>query len=254
MTIQSMDPAAEASSLKSGLLISSQIHRVKVICTNINHMGLLLFIMLHSRFKINGNLIIKKTHLNRQISQIPQCTCPISHNTSFRTEMCTFLFWMVHDDICFILGFVRLAYCYKLIEKIFCAYVTKAVTTALLYNNGWWSNLFTYILPWRTPSLYNFLYQGPLHQFASLKCHSNKSAHSHSKWRDAKTIWVSSNHWKARVVMMPTFSSLVTLGLLSWQAQELWEMKQVSFKKEVGVMVNDLVFWLTVCLILKMCY
>ena len=30
--------------------------------------------------------------------------------------------------------------------------------------------------------------------------------------------------------------------------------KQVSFKKEVGVMVNDLVFWLTVCLILKMCY
>ena len=32
------------------------------------------------------------------------------------------------------------------------------------------------------------------------------------------------------------------------------QFKQVSFKKEVGVMVNDLVFWLTVCLILKMCY
>ena len=31
-------------------------------------------------------------------------------------------------------------------------------------------------------------------------------------------------------------------------------LKQVSFKKEVGVMVNDSVFWLTVCLILKMCY
>ena len=30
--------------------------------------------------------------------------------------------------------------------------------------------------------------------------------------------------------------------------------KQVSFKKEIGVMVNDLAFWLTVCLILKMCY
>ena len=30
--------------------------------------------------------------------------------------------------------------------------------------------------------------------------------------------------------------------------------EQVSFKKEVVVMVNDLVFWLTVCLILKMCY
>ena len=33
-----------------------------------------------------------------------------------------------------------------------------------------------------------------------------------------------------------------------------WPTKQVSFKKEVGVMVIDLVFWLTVCLILKMCY
>ena len=32
------------------------------------------------------------------------------------------------------------------------------------------------------------------------------------------------------------------------------ETKQVSFKKEVGVMVNDLVFWLTVCIILKMYY
>ena len=32
------------------------------------------------------------------------------------------------------------------------------------------------------------------------------------------------------------------------------KFKQVSFKKEVGVMVIDLVFWLTVCLILKMCY
>ena len=31
-------------------------------------------------------------------------------------------------------------------------------------------------------------------------------------------------------------------------------LEQVSFKKEVGVMVSDLVFWLTVCLILKMCY
>ena len=29
-------------------------------------------------------------------SQIPQCTCSISHNAPFRTEMCTFLFWMVY--------------------------------------------------------------------------------------------------------------------------------------------------------------
>ena len=27
-------------------------------------------------------------------SQIPECTCSISHNAPFKTEMCTFLFWM----------------------------------------------------------------------------------------------------------------------------------------------------------------
>ena len=32
---------------------------------------------------------------NRPISQLPQCTRSISHNVPFRTEMCTFLFWMV---------------------------------------------------------------------------------------------------------------------------------------------------------------
>ena len=46
---------------------------------------------------------------NRLISQIPECTCFISHNTPFRTEMCTFLFWMENCGIwnmC-ILGFVN---------------------------------------------------------------------------------------------------------------------------------------------------
>ena len=32
-------------------------------------------------------------------SQIPQCTCSISDNAPFRTEMCTFLFWMEHCQI-----------------------------------------------------------------------------------------------------------------------------------------------------------
>ena len=32
-------------------------------------------------------------------SQIPQCTCSISHKATFRTEMCTFLFWMLHCGI-----------------------------------------------------------------------------------------------------------------------------------------------------------
>ena len=46
-------------------------------------------------------------------SQIPECTCSISHNAPFRTEMCTFLFWMERCGIwnrC-ILGFVKLVYC-----------------------------------------------------------------------------------------------------------------------------------------------
>ena len=32
-------------------------------------------------------------------SHIPECTCPIPHNAPFRTEMCTFLFWMEHFGI-----------------------------------------------------------------------------------------------------------------------------------------------------------
>ena len=43
-------------------------------------------------------------------SQNADCTCSIFHNASFRTEMCTFLFWMLHCGIwdrC-ILGFVNI--------------------------------------------------------------------------------------------------------------------------------------------------
>ena len=43
-------------------------------------------------------------------------------------------------------------------------------------------------------------------------------------------------------------------GLAPMNVSVEYEIKQVSFKKEVGVMVNDLAFWLTACLILKMCY
>ena len=46
---------------------------------------------------------------NRPISQIPKCTCSISHNAPFRTEICTFLFRIEHCGIwnrC-ILGFVN---------------------------------------------------------------------------------------------------------------------------------------------------
>ena len=54
-------------------------------------------------------------------SQIPECTCSISHNATSRTEMCTFLFWMLHCGIwnrC-ILGFVKLVY--YLINGSLCA-------------------------------------------------------------------------------------------------------------------------------------
>ena len=45
----------------------------------------------------------------KPISQIPKRTCSISHNAPFRTEMCTFLFWMDHCRIWdrSIVGFVN---------------------------------------------------------------------------------------------------------------------------------------------------
>ena len=48
----------------------------------------------------------------RQISHIPHCSCPISDAALFRTEICTFLFWMVHCGICdrCIVGFENLVY------------------------------------------------------------------------------------------------------------------------------------------------
>ena len=53
-------------------------------------------------------------------------TCSISHNSPFRTEMCTFLFWMVHCGIwnrC-IVGFVN--------------QVNVHFVSVLLVRSGWW--------------------------------------------------------------------------------------------------------------------
>ena len=33
------------------------------------------------------------------VAHLPHCTSPISHNASFRTEMCTFQFWIMHCGI-----------------------------------------------------------------------------------------------------------------------------------------------------------
>ena len=59
---------------------------------------------------ISSSFTIQYCLMKRSNSQIPQCTCHISHNATFRTELCTFLFWMVQCviwDRC-IMGFVRL--------------------------------------------------------------------------------------------------------------------------------------------------
>ena len=45
-----------------------------------------------------GSRSLRLSH-NRPISQFMECACSISHNAPFRTEMCTFLFWMVHCGI-----------------------------------------------------------------------------------------------------------------------------------------------------------
>ena len=63
----------------------------------------------------NITISIRWGWTKRPNSEIPQCTCPISHNAPVRTNICTFLFWMVHCGIwnkC-IWGFMRLVYCYE---------------------------------------------------------------------------------------------------------------------------------------------
>ena len=53
-------------------------------------------------FQCKDKMVVRLSYLydmSWSNSRIPQCTCPISHSASFRTEMCTFLFGMVHWDM-----------------------------------------------------------------------------------------------------------------------------------------------------------
>ena len=53
-------------------------------------------------------------------SQIPECTCSMSHNAPFGTEMFTFQFWMVYSGMwnrC-VMGFVRLVHCLSISMSI----------------------------------------------------------------------------------------------------------------------------------------
>ena len=66
------------------------------------------------------NGIGRRLSNNGPFLQIPQCTCLISHNALFRTEMWTFLFWMAHCGIwdkC-IVGFMRLVYLFWAIGEL----------------------------------------------------------------------------------------------------------------------------------------
>ena len=63
-----------------------------------------------SSHRNNGGRLKTGTVPNWPNSQIQKRTCSISHKVPFRTEMCTFLFWMEHCGICnrCILGLFKL--------------------------------------------------------------------------------------------------------------------------------------------------
>ena len=69
-------------------------------------------------------------------------------------------------------------------------------------------------------------------------------------------VWIQeSYHQNIPPIYIARASSWWSGSIFYVKLSKIWANdKQVSFKKEVGVMVIDLVFWLTVCLILKMCY
>ena len=75
-------------------------------------------------------------------SQIPQCTCCISHNAPCRTEMFTFLFWMVHCGIwnrC-IVGFVRLIYCNRYFDILCLIFIIAAYVSSSILSQQYTSD------------------------------------------------------------------------------------------------------------------
>ena len=91
-------------------------------------------------------------------SQIPQCTCSISHNAIFRTEICTFLFWILNCLMWnrFIMGFVRLAFhdscglislwVYQLIDSQRIIGETAISISQKIFAPGGCSSIFKYII------------------------------------------------------------------------------------------------------------
>ena len=97
--LQANELSSSDDGMRTVLYVSAakEIHRVEVT------------IEVYDIFK----LVYRYNNCNWPNSQIPKCTCSISHNAPFRTEMCTFLFWKEHCGIWnrYILGFVKLVYC-----------------------------------------------------------------------------------------------------------------------------------------------
>ena len=91
----------------------------------------------------------KASWINRPNSQIPQCTCPISHNEPFRIEICTFLFWLmhcgvhcgtVHCEICEIgLCFEHVLFGSSLIPKILICFFIRPYSDKFLFKL--WSSI-----------------------------------------------------------------------------------------------------------------
>ena len=88
----------------------------------------------------------------RSISEIPQCTWPISHNASFRTEMCTFLFWMVLSGIWdrYSVEFVNLVFSWDTLYMASTGYNKLNISNYLplessLYRD-WTTPLFTWVM------------------------------------------------------------------------------------------------------------
>ena len=80
--------------------------------SNDNVSGILMIIKTHPLTYLHDISPLLLRQIDWPISQTPQCTSPISYNTLFRAERCTFRFWMVYSgmwDRC-ILGFVGLVY------------------------------------------------------------------------------------------------------------------------------------------------
>ena len=70
------------------------------VCENSGHFchtvyTLMKIIIIHFRRSCILSCISLHNWSQPVFHKIPQCTCPISHYVPFRTEKCTFLFWIV---------------------------------------------------------------------------------------------------------------------------------------------------------------